>query len=338
MRIVNIMFAKGAGGVEQAFVDYCEGLRDRGHQVTAMVYPGSAVHSQLIALGIHTVAMRNFSEWDIHPDIVIAHSNRAYALSRKAIRGAWPLAGVAQNYSTKRLKGAEAVMTTTTDLIHHIAMQDIPRERIFHIPNMVKCVELPHRAERNNPPIIGAMGRFVAKKGFDVYIDALKQLKERGHRFRAILGGDGAEADSLRMQAQAAGLEDMLYFSGWVQDKKHFYTSIDIFCLPSLHEPFGIVLLEAFTYGAPVVSSDSEGPMEILTPGHDGLMVKKGDSNELADALAKMLEEEHLADMLAANAYVKVKTQYSLEVVAGRIEKACEQIIARRAEQAQKVA
>ena len=343
MRIVNIMFARGAGGVEQAFVDYCEGLRDRGHRVTAIVYPGSVVHGQLLALDIHTVAMRNFSEWDIfavnrlrkhleviNPDIVIAHANRAYALSKKAVRGAWPLAGVAQNYSTRRLRGAEAIMTTTKDLVAHVTREGTPADRVYLIPNMVKCVELPHRAERNNPPIIGTMGRFVAKKGFDTYIDALKILKEKGYRFRAILGGDGEEADSLKAQVRAAGLEDIVYFPGWVSDKKAFYTHIDIFCLPSLHEPFGIVLVEAFTFGAPVVSTDSEGPREIILPGHDALMVKKGNSADMAEALAKLLDDEHLAEMLASNAYVKVKTTYSLEVVAARIEDACKKITAAR--------
>jgi glycosyltransferase involved in cell wall biosynthesis len=348
MRIVNIMFSRIAGGVEQAFVDYCEGLRDRGHQVTAMVYPGAAVHGQLLNLSIHTVAMRNFGEWDmfainrlrkhlqaLNPDIVIAHSNRAYALAKKAVGGTYPLAAVAQNYSTKRITAdAEAVMTTTADLVAHIVKQGVPEERVFHIPNMVRCSELPHRGERNIPPVIGTMGRFVTKKGFDVYIDALKILKDRGYQFRAVLGGDGIEGPKLKKQAQAAGLtEEILYFPGWIEDKKAFYSHIDIFCLPSHHEPFGIVLLEAFTYGAPVVATDSEGPQDIITPNYDALIVKKGDSVGMADAIAKLLDDVHLADSLAANAFAKTKTRYSTDVVAERIEQAAASIIARRTQQ-----
>jgi glycosyltransferase involved in cell wall biosynthesis len=287
--------------------------------------------------------MRNFGEWDffainrlrktlqgLSPDVVIAHSNRAYVLARKAISGIYPLVGVAQNYSTKRLTGAEAVFTTTRDLVSHIVKQGVPEDRVFHIPNMVKCNELPHRGERSNPPIIGTMGRFVAKKGFDVYIEALRQLKERGYKFRAILGGDGVEGSKLRKQAQSAGLtEDWLYFPGWIEDKKAFYTHIDIFCLPSHHEPFGIVLLEAFTYGAPVVATDSEGPNDIITPNYDALIVAKGNSTQMADDMAKLLDDKHLADTLAANAFAKTRLRYSLDVVAERIEQACNTIIAR---------
>src|SRR5262245_34041750 len=103
MHIVNIMFSRGSGGIEQAFVDYCEGLRGRGHQVTAVVYPGAVVHHQLLTLSIPVITMRNFSEWDIFaalklrkrllrlaPDIIIAHANRAWSLAYWANSNRFP--------------------------------------------------------------------------------------------------------------------------------------------------------------------------------------------------------------------------------------------------------
>ena len=317
VHIVNIMFARGGGGIEQAFVDYCEGLRGRGHKVTAIAYPGSVTHRQLLALSIPVVTMRNFSEWDffavwrlrkhlhlLKPDIVIAHANRAYSLASRANSGLFPLVGVAQNYSTRRFKTAGAMFTTTRDLINHLAAQEgIPESRIFHIPNMVRCHELPRHHERNRPPVIGAIGRFVPKKGFGVFIEALRLLKERGYAFQAILGGSGAEERRLKDQAKKAGLEEILSFPGWVQDKRQFYSHIDIFCLPSLHEPFGIVLLEAFTYGAPVVATDSEGPRDIITPNYDALIIEKGNAEALSSALARLLDDEKLANDLAANGF-----------------------------------
>jgi len=340
MHIVNIMFARGGGGIEQAFVDYCEGLRDRGHQVTAIVYPGAVVHHQLLTLSISVVTMRNFSEWDIFavlklrqhlnrlkPDAIIAHANRAWQLTNWANGDRLPLVGVAQNYHTRRFVRAKAMFTTTRDLVEHLVKEGVAEDRVFHIPNMVRCHELPQRNIRNSPPIIGTMGRFVAKKGFDVYIEALRRLKERGYKFQAVLGGDGEEAKALKQQAREAGLENILTFPGWVKDKKHFYSYIDIFCLPSLHEPFGIVLLEAFVFGAPVVATDSEGPKDIITPNYDALIVPLNDAAALADALAKLLDDEKLANDLAANAFVKAKMRYSTEVVCERIEEALVKII-----------
>jgi glycosyltransferase involved in cell wall biosynthesis len=342
MHIVNIMFSRGSGGIEQAFVDYCEGLRDRGHQVTAIVYPGAAVHHQLLTLSIPVITLRNFSEWDIFaalklrkhlqrlsPDIIIAHANRAWSLAHWANGDRFPLVGVAHNYNTRRLTKAKAVFAITRDLIHHLTQQGIPEDRIFHIPNMIRCHELPQRNVRNSPPVIGTMGRFVKKKGFNVYIEALRQLKERGYRFQAVLGGDGEEAAALKKQTAEAGLEHILTFPGWIQDKKQFYTYTDIFCLPSLHEPFGIVLLEAFVFGAAVVATDSEGPRDIITPNYDALIAPMNDAAKLADALAKLLDDEKLANDLAANGFVKAKMRYSMEVVCERIEEALKKIIER---------
>ncbi len=342
MRIANIMFSKGGGGIEKAFVDYCEGLRDLGHQVVAITAPGAMVNAELAELKIETHSINNWGEWDpfavmrlrktlvkLKMNVVIAHANRAFGLSRKAIKGKIPLIGVVQNYNTSRYSAGDGVFTTTHDLIDTLIMQGIGQDRIFHIPNMVKCVELPHRSLRNNPPIIGTMGRFVAKKGFDIYIDALKILKERGIPFKAILGGNGAEENTLKARAKSAGLSEHLKFSGWVMNKKEFYTGIDIFCLPSLHEPFGIVLLEAFTYGAPVIATDSEGPRDIITPNFDALIVPKGDAQQLADALENLIKNPVTCDKLAANAFAKTRTKYSQEVVCRQIEDALNKILVR---------
>lgn len=341
MRIVNIMFSRGGGGIEQAFVDYCEGLKKRGHDVTAITHPKAFINDALKSSGIATVSIGNIGEWDpvtvlrlrrqlhaLKTEIVIAHANRAFGLSRKAIRSGIPLVGVVQNYSTRRYGAGDAVFTTTHDLIDVLVRQGIARDKIFHIPNMVPCPDMPTR-KANVPPVIGSMGRFVAKKGFDVYIDALKLLKERGLKFNAILGGTGVEEAALKSRAQAAGLDGILRFTGWVHDKHAFYTGIDLFCLPSLHEPFGIVLLEAFAHGTPVVSTDSEGPRDFIEDGTDALIVPMGNAVAMADALQRLLENPALAQQLAAKAYVKTKTVYSQEAVCERIEQALTTILAR---------
>ncbi|MEZ5691605.1 MAG: glycosyltransferase family 4 protein [Rickettsiales bacterium] len=340
MRIVNIMFSKGGGGIEKAFVDYCEGLKELGNDVFAVTVPSAMVNDELMELGIETHSINNLGEWDIfaagslrklitslQADIVIAHANRAFGLARKAIKGKIPLVGVVQNYNTRRYNEADGVFTTTRDLINTLVAQGIDENIIFHIPNMIKCLELPHRSERNNPPVIGTVGRFVAKKGFDIYIESLKILKERSVEFKAVLGGSGEEEMSLKGMADRAGLDDELEFIGWVKDKKDFYNNIDIFCLPSLHEPFGIVLLEAFNYGVPVVATDSEGPRDIITAGTDALIVEKGSAEQLADSVEILINDVSKANDLAANAFAKTRIKYSQKVVCKQIEKALERII-----------
>jgi glycosyltransferase involved in cell wall biosynthesis len=112
-----------------------------------------------------------------------------------------------------------------------------------------------------------------------------------------------------------------------VEDKQSFYTGADIFCLPSLHEPFGIVLLEAFTYGTPLVSTSTEGPRDIITPNFDALVAPAGSAQDLAEQLGRLLQSPELRATLAANAFVKAKTTYSMQQVSERIEVALEKTI-----------
>ena len=58
-----------------------------------------------------------------------------------------------------------------------------------------------------------------------------------------------------------------------MKDKKEFYDEIDIFLLPSIRETFGLVILEAMQYGKPIISSDCNGPHEIITSNKDGILV-----------------------------------------------------------------
>jgi glycosyltransferase involved in cell wall biosynthesis len=340
MRVVNIMLARGAGGIEQAAADYCEALKLFAHDVVAVTFPGAWVNQPLAQKCIPTMNLFNLGAWDIFamrrlrsmldnikPDAIIVHGNRAATFALRAAKGKFPVVVLANNYNIQRYVRADAVLTSTQDLANAIAQLGMTKDRIFHVPNMVRCENTWVRKRAHNPPVIGTMGRFVAKKGFDVYIDALKILKERGHVFHAILGGSGEEEKKLHERAQKAGLGDILGFPGWVRDKRAFFDSIDLFCLPSLHEPFGIVLLEAFAHGVPIVTTNTEGPLEIVTHCREALMVEKGNAEAMANALEMLLKDEKLAASLAAAAVQKVRDQYSMEIIGQKIDDALNAIV-----------
>ena len=337
MHIVNIMFARQGGGIEQAFLDYGNALSARGHQISPIVYPDSWAEKQLQAQNTSFYTLKNLGEWDIfasrrlaalleqlRPDVIITHGNRAFTHSIRAAQKHIPVIGTAQNYFTRRYPKADGVLTTTHDLIAHLQKEGVAPGRIFHIPNMITLKGWPKRPERRDPPVIGTLGRFVTKKGFDYYIDALRILKERGIAFKAVLGGAGEQEQALKAQAAKAGLANELAFIGWVENRDAFYESIDIFCLPSLHEPFGIVLLEAFAHGVPVISTDSEGPKDIITHEKDALIFPKANAAAMADAMQKLLAEPAFADRLAASAYARAQNEYASDVVSEKIEKAIE--------------
>lgn len=327
MRIVNAMFGRGRGGLEQVFLDYCEALAFGGHEVLALIHPRAAIRLALERREVVFHSVDNFGAWDPvamlrlrswlkqqAPHAVIAHGNRAISLLQSA--DARPLVGVAANYTLKGA-GLDAILCATEDLVRHCRSRGFSAERISLIPHMVAAPASPPERNWRQPPVIGAMGRFVAKKGFDVLIEALARLDEP---YRAIVAGDGAETAALRELTRRHGLEERIEFPGWQDDTAAFFDSIDVFCLPSLHEPFGIVLLEAMAQALPVIATESEGPTEILHDGTDGMLVARSDPAALAAAIERMLGDPDRARAMGLKAHATVRRNYSLSLLSTRLD------------------
>ena len=100
-------------------------------------------------------------------------------------------------------------------------------------------------------------------------------------------------------------------FPGWIHKKSEFYHAIDVFCLPSTHEPFGIVLLEAMSYRVPIVSTDSEGPTDFLEHQKTAIITAKNNPTELADAIERVLKDSVLASNIASDGFALVKERFT---------------------------
>ncbi len=110
-------------------------------------------------------------------------------------------------------------------------------------------------------------------------------------------------------------MTDDVKFLGWISDKKKFFAEIDIFCIPSKNEPFGIVILEAMKYGKPIVASNADGPAEILSSEKDAIIVNLQPEisfpHSLAKALLRVALDQALAENLVKNATEKLFKKYS---------------------------
>ncbi len=333
LHLVNAMFGRKLGGLEQVYVDYSEALALRGHTIVNLVSPGALAAAPLRALGQGVVEIGNFNQWDriaiwrlrraltgLRPDAVIAHGNRAIHLARPAARGLAPFVAVTHNINVKGAIGADVAIAINDDMRTRLIAAGQPEARTPKLFNMVRRPPtLPAPAPPRDPPVIGAMGRFVAKKGFDVFLEALARLKRQGRPFRAILAGAGELEAPLKSQAARLGLDEVA-FPGWVHDKDAFFREIDLFVFPSSHDVCPVVLLEAFLRAKPVVLSDCPGPREISSDGRDSLLFPIDDAPALADRIARLLDEPGLAERLGAAAQAKILEQHTFEQAGARLE------------------
>lgn len=336
------MLSKGLGGIEQSFLDYTEALLLRGHFVGVVTHPRAAVNAALDRMAVSQTTLPNRGVWDrqapgklaafvraLRADIVIAHGNRAILFAGKGLSGELPVVGVAHNYQFQYLHHADVVFALTRHMAAAIHERTgFPPERICVMPNMIRMSGGGFvRRTWGDTPVIGAMGRFVPKKGMDVFLQALALLRENGCAFRARIGGGGEEEAVLKRLARRLQLTEYVEFTGWVKDKQAFFDGIDIFCLPSHHEPFGIVLLEALAQKLPVVATDTEGPSETIVHGRNGVIVPRADPEALAAGLVALLEDESRARGLAGEGWRTARQHFEMGRMAQYLSGVLEDIV-----------
>lgn len=135
---------------------------------------------------------------------------------------------------------------------------------------------------------VGAMDAAHYFKGIPVLIEALHLLKKSNTPVQAVFIGDGGSRPRFMAQAAASGLDLLVHFVGAVSDTAlpEYYRLADLCVLPSIHqgEAFGMVLLEAFASGLPVVATDIPGVRTVAVQA--GLVVPPNDALTLAEAIA----------------------------------------------------
>lgn len=146
-----------------------------------------------------------------------------------------------------------------------------------------------------------AVGRVVRPKGFDLLLAALAVADLPGDVV-LVVGGDGPELGALREQARALGIAGRVVFPGRLDRGQVVAAMAGAIALivPSRVEAFGIVVLEGWRAGVPVVVTSHGGPAEFVTHGVDGLVVDPVDTTALADALRTVVRDGPTAHRLSA--------------------------------------
>jgi len=122
-----------------------------------------------------------------------------------------------------------------------------------------------------------------------------------------IAGGNGWFSAGLEAQVKTLGLAERIHFSGYVADKElpTLYANARFFCFPSLFEGFGLPVLEAQSYGAPVMTANNSSLPEIA--GDAALLVDPTDIDAIADAMLRLSQDEALRQHLIAAGYRNVQ-------------------------------
>lgn len=140
-------------------------------------------------------------------------------------------------------------------------------------------------------PVVGTAGRLEESKGFPYFIEAARQVLDSGNDVEFLIAGSGPDERKLRALARQYKLTKHLTFITNLPDFPSAIRAMDIFCLPSLMQGLGTVMLEAMALGRPVIATGVGGVTSIVRNDETGLVVPAADSDALAQRMLELIHD-----------------------------------------------
>lgn len=163
---------------------------------------------------------------------------------------------------------------------------------------------------------VGAVGRLVPVKGFELALETAAFLRRDPGRMRLSILGDGPLRERLHARAEELGILDSLDLRPSETDLVPFYRSLDVYLNTSLHEGMPLSVLEAMACGKPVVAPRVGGIPEAMRDGREGFLVDGRDPVAFAARCRTLLAERDLREAMGARARERVRTCFSVERMA----------------------
>lgn len=184
-------------------------------------------------------------------------------------------------------------------------------------------------------PYILAVGRLIARKGFDDLIEAFAGLdKVALGNYQLVIVGEGPERERLQELVKKWGLEGRIVFTGGISDEELniLYEQATIFALTPKNidgdfEGFGIVYLEAGQYGLASVATASGGAAEAVIHNETGLVVEPGSPKLITEAMARLLDDVELRQQLGEAAKRRVEKEFLWEKRIDLVQKMLENLV-----------
>ena len=201
--------------------------------------------------------------------------------------------------------------------------QDAPEAKITVVPNGIvtpneRALAAPEQVRKelglaSDVPLIVCAARLEREKDIASLIGAMAEVHSACPAAVCLIAGEGAQKELLQRQIVSAALEKTVRLLGFRSDVMALIRAADLFVLPSLAEPFGLVLLEAMALGKPVIATRAGGPMEIVVEGQTGLLTPPSDPTALARNIQHLLGEPNLLQTMGRNGRERFRERFTSE-------------------------
>ncbi len=354
--ILHTESSLGWGGQEQRICAEARIMRSRGHRLLLACDPRGELFRRAGREGFPVFPLpfggwRNFGAWvDLRRllrqervDILNTHSSldswvgflACLTLGRQVqlVRTRHLSTKVAPNWPTRRLYRAPAAVITTSRDISELLHRSlgVPQERLHAIPTGVSLTDFalrgpdPDLTARLKLPteafVFGTVSVLRSWKGHLYLLEALKHLREEGLEVVLLIVGDGPYRPVIEEKIQQLGLGEQVRLVGHQDRVPKWLALMDAFVMASYaHEGVPQVLLQALAMGKPVVATRTGGIPEVIVPEETGLLAPPRDSQALAQAMSRLLQDRALQEKFSQQGPQVVASRHSLEQMADAIE------------------
>lgn len=351
---LHIIGSREMGGAERWFLRLVDALSAAGNPVEALVRRGSELARHAGGrIAFAQLPMRTvwdpLSRWQVTrhalrsaAPVVQTYMGRATRLTHlPANSGKVHVARLGGYYKLAPFMHAHAWIGNTRSLCDWMIRNGLPAARVHHITNFAEPAGqvAPETVDalrktigaRDDDWLILHPARFVPVKGHDVLLDAFARLPEAiaGRRPRLILLGGGALSERLHAQARALGIDARITWAGWQQDPAPWFRLCDMVAFPSREaETLGNVILEAWTYGRPLVATAFRGAREIVRAGEDACLVPCDDSVALSAALEEVIRSDVLRAALVERGRARIAQDFSASVIVRQYQELYARLVA----------
>lgn len=322
-RVMQVMAGAAHGGAEAFFDRLVPALSRAGVEQCAVIRRNEERAALLREHGLAPVELAFGGRFDFTtvralrravarfaPDVQLAWMSRAALFCRPDHH---VVAGrMGGYYDLKYFRYCHHLVGNTPAIRDYIVRSGWPKDNAWYLPNFVDGTAMPPVPRRSldtpeDAPLLLALGRLHANKGFDVLLPALQRLPD------AVLwlGGEGPEEATLKRLAEELGVAGRVRFLGWRRDVPALLAAADVFVCPSRHEPLGNVVLEAWAQRVPVVATAAAGPAALIEDRRNGLLVPVEDAVSLARAIATVLSDAAFAQEIAEAGHAAYSAGYT---------------------------
>jgi len=223
------------------------------------------------------------------------------------------------------LRGAYRMVTVCQPFADALVRLGVDRDRIAILHNAVKTFSPPPDEEVQEvrrtlgvdpeEAVILSVGRLSHEKGHADLVRAAASLVALPQvpRFRVVIVGDGPEREALIRLASQLGIQERVTLAGFQRDTRIYYALATLVAVPSHSEGSPNVVLEAMAAGLPIVSNAVGGVPEILEEGVTGMMVPARNPGAMAQAIARVLNDQQLRGRLGSAAQARAESDYTPE-------------------------